>query len=67
MKLVHVRFVRMITYSEHIQIVAIQRLAYDVKPDILLGVDLSHQLLVASIAVRREVGKIDGILQQREV
>ena len=66
MKSVHVCFVRMVTYSEHIQIMAIQRLAYDIKPDILLGVDLSHQLLVASIAVRREVGKIDRILQHRQ-
>lgn len=56
----------MLTYSEHIQIMAIERLAYDIKPDILLGMDLSHQLLMAYIAVRREVGKIDGILQQRE-
>lgn len=56
----------MITYPEHIQVMAIQRLAYDIKPDILLGVNLGYELLVANIAVRWEVGKIDGILQPPE-
>ena len=56
----------LITYSEHIQIMAIQRLAYDIKPHVLLGMDLSHQLLVAYIAVRWKVGKINGILKQNK-
>ena len=57
----------MITYSEHVQIMAIKCLAYDIKPDILLGMNLGYELLVANIAVRWEVGKIDGILQPTEV
>lgn len=44
----------------------IQRLAYDIKPDILPGMSLGDQLLVACIAVGREVGKINGILQLKK-
>lgn len=56
----------MITYPEHIQVMAIKGLPYDIKPDILLGMNLSYKLLVAHIAVRWEVGKINGILQPPE-
>lgn len=56
----------MITYPEDIKVMAIQRFAYDIKPDILLGMNLGYELLVANIAVRWEVRKVDGVLQPTE-